>query len=67
MRHTITDDLVQTRQEWTETYRRLAEQPGRTVLRRRLLHLSRVLAEERLTPAERAELRLRARQGGGAS
>ncbi|MEV1024316.1 hypothetical protein [Streptomyces sp. NPDC050264] len=65
MRHTITDDLVQTRQEWTETYRRLAEQPGRTALRRRLLHLSRVLAGERLTPAAEAELRLRARQSAG--
>ncbi|WP_372349693.1 hypothetical protein [Streptomyces sp. KL116D] len=60
MRHTITDDLVQTQREWTATYRRLALQPGRTALRRRLLHLSRILAGERLTPAEKAELRRRA-------
>lgn len=63
MRNTITDDLVQTQQEWTATYQRLAQQPGRTALRRRLLHLSRVLAGERLTPAAKAELRERARGG----
>ncbi|MFI7387875.1 hypothetical protein [Streptomyces sp. NPDC049813] len=67
MRHTITDDLVRTQQEWSETYRRLAEQPGRTALRRRLLRLSRVLAGERLTPAATVELRRRARESGGAS
>ncbi|MHC5262672.1 hypothetical protein ACYSUO_32730 [Streptomyces sp. UC4497] len=60
MRHTITDDLVRTQQEWTATYQQLAKQPGRTVLRRRLLHLSRVLAGERLTPTQKAELRRRA-------
>ncbi|MGY0020673.1 hypothetical protein [Streptomyces sp. cg35] len=62
MRNTITEDLVQTRREWDATYRQLAEQPGRTALRRRLLHLSRVLAGERLSPAAKAELRRRARE-----
>ncbi|MET8468488.1 hypothetical protein ABZY90_05560 [Streptomyces sp. NPDC006422] len=61
MRNTITEDLVETQREWDATYRQLAERPGRTALRRRLLHLSRVLAGERLTPAEKAELRRRAR------
>ncbi|MYW69939.1 hypothetical protein GTY65_38690 [Streptomyces sp. SID8379] len=62
MRNTITDDLVQTQQEWTATYQQLAEQPGRTVLRRRLLRLSRLLAGERLSPAAKAELRRRAQE-----
>ncbi|MGH4029253.1 hypothetical protein ACQB60_10005 [Actinomycetota bacterium Odt1-20B] len=63
MGHTITDDLVRTQRAWTETYRQLAAQPGRTVLRRRLLCLSRALAEERLSPTERMELRRLAREG----
>ncbi|MEU6841448.1 hypothetical protein ABZ930_06180 [Streptomyces sp. NPDC046716] len=67
MRNSVTDDLVQTQREWTETYERLAREPGRTALRRRLLHLSRVLAGERLSPGEQAELRRRARQGSGRS
>ncbi|MGW2345126.1 hypothetical protein [Streptomyces sp. NPDC001661] len=61
MRNTITEDLVQTQREWDATYRQLADRPGRTALRRRLLHLSRVLAGEKLTPAQKAELRRRAR------
>ncbi len=36
-------DLVQAQQEWTSTYRRLAERPGRTSLRRRLYRLSTVV------------------------
>jgi hypothetical protein len=60
MRNIITDDLVQTQREWTATYQQLAKQPGRTALRRRLLHLSRVLAGERLSPTQKAELRRRA-------
>ncbi|MFZ3573477.1 hypothetical protein ACOKM5_41765 [Streptomyces sp. BH097] len=61
MRNTITEDLVQTQREWDATYRQLADRPGRTALRRRLLHLSRVLAGEKLTPTQKAELRRRAR------
>ncbi|MFI5661297.1 hypothetical protein [Streptomyces sp. NPDC051684] len=61
MRNTITEDLVQTQREWDATYRQLADRPGRTALRRRLLHLSRVLAGEKLTPLQKAELRRRAR------
>ncbi|MGW0411665.1 hypothetical protein ACWERI_18455 [Streptomyces collinus] len=34
------DDLVQAQQEWGATYRRLAERPGHTELRRRLYRLS---------------------------
>lgn len=64
MRNTITDDLVRTQREWDATYRQLADQPGRTTLRRRLLYLSRLLAGERLSPAAMAELRRRARGGG---
>ncbi|MGX1672752.1 hypothetical protein [Streptomyces sp. NPDC055400] len=63
MRNTITEDLVETQREWDATYRQLAVQPGRTALRRRLLQLSRVLAGERLSPAQKAELRQRAREG----
>jgi hypothetical protein len=62
MRNTITEDLVQTQREWDATYRQLADRPGRTALRRRLLHLSRVLAGEELTPTQKAELRRRARE-----
>ncbi|MET7685708.1 hypothetical protein [Streptomyces sp. NPDC005423] len=62
MPYIISDDLVEKQREWLATYRKLAAQPGRTVLRRRLLQLSAALAGERLSPAERAELRRRARQ-----
>ncbi|MFZ3554445.1 hypothetical protein [Streptomyces sp. BH055] len=64
MRNTITEDLVQTQREWDATYRQLADRPGRTALRRRLLNLSRVLAGEKLTPTQKAELRRRARGQG---
>ncbi|MEV0243371.1 hypothetical protein AB0I06_26125 [Streptomyces sp. NPDC050674] len=37
---TFPDDLVRAQREWTVTYRRLAERPGRTELRRRLYRLS---------------------------
>jgi len=33
-------DLTRAQQEWSATYRLLAEQPGRTELRRRLYRLS---------------------------
>ncbi|MFF4257719.1 hypothetical protein ACFY1L_41680 [Streptomyces sp. NPDC001663] len=33
-------DLARAQQEWSATYRQLAEQPGRTELRRRLYRLS---------------------------
>ncbi|MFD8032827.1 hypothetical protein ACFV3F_29510 [Streptomyces sp. NPDC059717] len=36
MRHRHPHDLAQARQEWSATYRRLAEQPGRTGARGRL-------------------------------
>lgn len=63
MSHSIPDDLVDMRREWTATYRRLADQPGRTALRGRLLRLSVQLHfHPRLkTAAARAELRRRAR------
>ncbi|MEU5901892.1 hypothetical protein [Streptomyces venezuelae] len=64
MRHSIPDDLVQTQRAWMATYQQLADQPGRTVLRRRLLRLSQELAARPMSPAERAELRRRARSGG---
>lgn len=60
----IPDDLVRVQREWTATYTQLAQQPGRTALRRRLLALSMTLARHPLSPAERAELRQRARSDG---
>ncbi|MGW4907932.1 hypothetical protein [Streptomyces sp. NPDC004270] len=33
-------DLARAQQEWSATYRQLAQQPGRTELRRRLYRLS---------------------------
>jgi hypothetical protein len=61
---TIPNDIVSTQREWTATtatYERLARQPGRTALRRRLYRLSVRLAAYPLSPAERMELRRRAR------
>ncbi|MFE5688688.1 hypothetical protein [Streptomyces sp. NPDC056512] len=58
---TIPNDIVSTQREWTATYERLAGQPGRTALRRRLYRLSVRLAAYPLSPAERMELRRRAR------
>jgi hypothetical protein len=58
---TIPNDIVSTQREWTATYERLARQPGRTALRRRLHRLSVRLAAYPLSPAERMELRRRAR------
>lgn len=62
MSHPIPDDLVRMQREWTATYRRLADQPGRTVLRRRLIHLSVRLHFHPLlkSAAARTELRRRA-------
>ncbi|MEV5606991.1 hypothetical protein [Streptomyces sp. NPDC052225] len=64
MRPSIPDDLVRTQRAWQATYRQLAEQPGRTVLRRRLLQLSRELATrpEVRSPGARQELRRLARE-----
>ncbi|MEV6757374.1 hypothetical protein [Streptomyces sp. NPDC051214] len=64
MNLSLPDDLVRTQREWSATYAQLARQPGRTALRRRLLALSMALARHPLSPAERAELRQRARSGG---
>ncbi|MFL0021428.1 hypothetical protein ACJBCE_00610 [Streptomyces sp. NBUL23] len=59
-------DLIRAQQEWHDTYRALAvPTPRRTLLRRRLLHLS-VRIEHAFwltpagTPAARVELRRRA-------
>ncbi|MFB7484670.1 hypothetical protein ACFUEM_38555 [Streptomyces anulatus] len=61
------DDLVRAQNEWHDTYRALAvPTPRRTLLRRRLLHLSvRIEAHpfwstSAGTPAARVELRRRA-------
>ncbi|MEU5001561.1 hypothetical protein [Streptomyces sp. NPDC021622] len=64
MEPSIPDDLVRTQREWRATYGQLAQQPGRTALRRRLLALSIALARHPLRPAQRAELRQRARSDG---
>ncbi|AZM51747.1 hypothetical protein DMA15_03440 [Streptomyces sp. WAC 01529] len=63
MRHTIPDDLIRTQQEWIRTYQLLADQPGRTALRRRLIRLSATLnSHPRLrSPAARMELHRLAR------
>ncbi|MER6122765.1 hypothetical protein ABT173_08760 [Streptomyces sp. NPDC001795] len=63
------DDLVQAQREWNSTYRRLAELPGRTALRRRLYRLSTTVLfhsywqERGRTPAAWAELRNLGRGG----
>ncbi|MGW7085041.1 hypothetical protein ACWGH2_16335 [Streptomyces sp. NPDC054871] len=64
MRHSIPDDLVQTQRAWMATYQQLAEQPGRTALRRRLYRLSTAIAyhPEARSPGARQELRRLARQ-----
>ncbi|GGO54666.1 hypothetical protein [Streptomyces lasiicapitis] len=64
MEPSIPDDLVRMQREWSATYAQLAQQPGHTALRRRLLKLSMALARHPLSPAKRAELRQRARSGG---
>ncbi|MET8679044.1 hypothetical protein ABZW18_16070 [Streptomyces sp. NPDC004647] len=64
MDSSIPDDLIRMQREWSATYAQLAQQPGRTALRRRLLALSVALARHPLSPAERAELRQRARPDG---
>ncbi|MCD9880570.1 hypothetical protein [Streptomyces guryensis] len=57
------DDLARAQQDWRATYRRLAEQPGRTELRRRLHRLSAQLyfhpywQQRRPSPAAWWELR----------
>ncbi|MER7197615.1 MULTISPECIES: hypothetical protein [unclassified Streptomyces] len=61
MRNTITDDLVAgQRDSGTAGAGRDLSAAGRTALRRRLRHLSPVLAGERLGPARKAELLRRA-------
>ncbi|MFF1710863.1 hypothetical protein [Streptomyces sp. NPDC058268] len=64
MKLSVPDELVRVQREWSATYAQLAQQPGRTALRRRLLVLSMALARHPLSPAERAELRQRARSDG---
>lgn len=65
------DDLVQAQQEWTATYRQLADRPGHTGLRYRLYRLSTEVFfhphwEERgRTPAAWWELRHLGRGGRG--
>ncbi|MFF1374664.1 hypothetical protein [Streptomyces sp. NPDC058308] len=63
MRHTIHRELIRTQREWTLTYEKLAEQPERTALRRRLIHLTaRLHFHPRLRdPAARVRLRRLAR------
>lgn len=63
MHHTIPDDLICAQREWTATYQQLADQPGRTALRRSLIRLtSRIYFDPHLrTPAARLELRRLAR------
>ncbi|MFF1395985.1 hypothetical protein ACFVZD_19480 [Streptomyces sp. NPDC058287] len=67
MDHPLPDDVLNTQREWAVTYERLAEQPGRTALRRRLYRLSVRLAAYPLSPAERVELRRQARGEEGSS
>lgn len=40
MQYPFPMDLVQAQQEWSSTYHKLAERPGRTELRRHLYRLS---------------------------
>lgn len=60
---TFPADLAQAQQEWSTTYRQLAERPGRTELRRRLYRLStevffhRYWQQRRPSPAAWWELR----------
>ncbi|MGW5610431.1 hypothetical protein ACWEWI_30930 [Streptomyces sp. NPDC003753] len=67
------DDLAQAQQEWSATYRELAERPGRTELRRRLYRLSAQLffhpywQQQRPGPAAWRELRDLGRSDGDAS
>lgn len=64
------DDLVQAQQEWSATYRQLAERPGRTELRRNLYRLStqlffhRYWQHRRQGPAGWCELRELGRSDG---
>ncbi|MFJ5302598.1 hypothetical protein [Streptomyces sp. NPDC088350] len=66
-------DLAQAQQEWSATYRQLAERPGRTELRRRLYRLSAQLffhsywQQRRPSPAAWWELRALGRSDGGGS
>ncbi|WSL17460.1 hypothetical protein OG302_20450 [Streptomyces sp. NBC_01283] len=64
MNPSIPEDLVRVQREWSATYEQLAQRPGRTALRRRLLTLSTALARHPLSPAGRAALRQRARSDG---
>jgi len=67
------DDLAQAQRDWTTTYRRLAERPGHTDLRRRLYRLSVQLffhphwQQRRPAPAAWQELRDLSRSGGPTS
>ncbi|MEU9240259.1 hypothetical protein [Streptomyces sp. NPDC048385] len=65
-------DLTRAQQEWSATYRELAERPGRTELRRRLYRLSAEVffhaywQERRPAPAAWWELRGLGRRSDGA-
>ncbi|MFC8125735.1 hypothetical protein [Streptomyces sp. NPDC057302] len=65
MAHTehTTPDIVQTQRDWTRTYNALAGAPvaSNTVLRRRLIDLSRRLVQE-VPRAQLADLRRRAEE-----
>ncbi|MGV9571547.1 hypothetical protein ACWDRX_19135 [Streptomyces nigra] len=70
---TFPDDLVRAQQEWSATYRQLAERPGRTELRRRLYRLSAEVffhpywRHRRPSPGAWWELRQLGRAGGRAA
>ncbi|MGW4976120.1 hypothetical protein [Streptomyces mirabilis] len=67
------DDLAQAQQQWSATYRQLAEWPGRTELRRRLYRLSAQLffhpywQQRRPSPAAWRELHDLGRSDGDVS
>ncbi|RFU82876.1 hypothetical protein DY218_30520 [Streptomyces triticagri] len=52
-------DLIRTQQEWDHAYRQLAERPGNTALRRRLIMLSNRLHSDPRLRSESARARLR--------
>ncbi|MGW2228263.1 hypothetical protein [Streptomyces formicae] len=56
-----TPDSVQTQRDWTRTYQALADNPttSNTALRRRLIHLSRQLAQD-VPRTQQPDLRCRA-------
>ncbi|MEU1129621.1 hypothetical protein ABZ383_07110 [Streptomyces sp. NPDC005900] len=60
--HNYSPDLVQTQRDWTRTYQALAHaRTDHTVLRRRLIGLSRRLVQD-VPRTEQADLRRRAQE-----